>query len=61
MRMKNVDALSRSPVMLIREDNISTVLKDPQARDKNIKAIKEVLSDENKAYDDYFVKCGMLY
>lgn len=28
IRMKHVDALSRSPVMLIRQDNISTGLKD---------------------------------
>lgn len=61
VRMKHVDALSRYPVMLIKEDSISTALKDAQARDEKIRAIKEVLSDENKVYDDYFLKGSVLY
>ncbi|KAL7726108.1 hypothetical protein ACLKA6_010155 [Drosophila palustris] len=47
--------------MTITEDSIGIALRDAQAKDEKIKAIKQVLSDEQRTYDDYFLKSGMLY
>ncbi|KAM8701704.1 hypothetical protein ACLKA7_011559 [Drosophila subpalustris] len=46
---------------IFSQDSIGIALRDAQAKDEKIKAIKQVLSDEQRTYDDYFLKSGMLY
>lgn len=60
-RMKHVDALSRYPVLTITEHNICIGIEQAQANDEKLKAIKEIIRDNKKTYNDYFLKAGILY
>lgn len=57
-RMKHVDALSRVYCLII-EDSLKFRLREAQAEDEWIRAVKKVL--EKEQYEDYFLRNEVLY
>ncbi|GFX19480.1 hypothetical protein TNCV_2073891 [Trichonephila clavipes] len=58
-RMKHVDALSRYPVMIVRNDTLTSKLKEAQEKDDNIQTLKSLL--EKQESEEFFEQNGILY
>ncbi|GFX54371.1 transposon Ty3-I Gag-Pol polyprotein [Trichonephila clavipes] len=58
-RMKNVDALSRYPVMTVCNDTLTSKLKKTQEEDDNIQTLKSLL--EKQESEEFFERNGILY
>ena len=59
-KMSHVDALSRNPIMMIRDDNTLLKMKNAQRRDDELLAIIHIL-EEKDSHDNYFLKGEVLY
>lgn len=59
VRMKHVDALSRSPAVYLLQSNVIEQVKANQRNDQRLQAVMKIL--ENGDYDDYSLDHGVLY
>lgn len=57
-KMKHVDALSR--ICYLRDNTLTSVLKENQMEDERIKAIVEIIQKQGN-YQNYFMKNNLLY
>ncbi|XP_037932578.1 uncharacterized protein LOC119667360 [Teleopsis dalmanni] len=57
-KMRHVDALSRVDCLLM-EDALQHRIKEAQLLDEWIRAVRKIIEKSN--YDDYYIKCDILY
>lgn len=59
-QMRHVDALSRHPIMIINEQNLTSKISRLQIQDDDLNTIREILK-EQPDYKEYFMKGDILY